>query len=196
MTKLLVLDNYDSFTFNLVQELGALGAEPLVFRNDALTVEQAMALDVDAVVVSPGPCAPESAGISIELIRRCAGVQPVLGVCLGHQAIGAAFGARVVRNTRIVHGKASGVRHRRAGVFRQLPSPFQAGRYHSLVLERDTLPSCLQVTAWTDEGEVMGVRHTKFDVEGVQFHPESVLTPEGRVLLSTWLERVARRSAS
>jgi anthranilate synthase/aminodeoxychorismate synthase-like glutamine amidotransferase len=195
MTKLLVLDNYDSFTFNLVQELGALGAEPLVFRNDALTVEQAMALDVAAVVVSPGPCAPESAGISIELIRRCAGVQPVLGVCLGHQAIGAAFGAKVVRNTRIVHGKASGVRHRRAGVFRQLPSPFQAGRYHSLVLERDTLPSCLQVTAWTDEGEVMGVRHTKFDVEGVQFHPESVLTPEGRVLLSTWLQRVARRAS-
>jgi anthranilate synthase component 2 len=195
MTKLLVLDNYDSFTFNLVQELGALGAEPLVFRNDALTVEQAMALDVAAVVVSPGPCAPESAGISIELIRRCAGVQPVLGVCLGHQAIGAAFGAKVVRNTRIVHGKASGVRHHRAGVFRQLPSPFQAGRYHSLVLERDTLPSCLQVTAWTDEGEVMGVRHTKFDVEGVQFHPESVLTPEGRVLLSTWLQRVARRAS-
>lgn len=195
MTKVLILDNYDSFTFNLVQELGALGAEPLVFRNDALTVEQAMALDVAAVVVSPGPCAPESAGISIELIRRCAGVRPVLGVCLGHQAIGAAFGAQVVRNVRIVHGKASGVRHRRAGVFRQLPSPFQAGRYHSLVLERPTLPSCLEVTAWTDEGEVMGVRHTKFDVEGVQFHPESVLTPEGRVLLSTWLTRVARRSS-
>ena len=194
MTKVLILDNYDSFTYNLVQELGALGAAPLVFRNDALTVDQAMALDVAAVVVSPGPCAPESAGISIELIRRCAGVRPVLGVCLGHQAIGAAFGAKVVRNVRVVHGKASGVRHRRAGVFRQLPSPFQAGRYHSLVLERPTLPSCLEVTAWTDEGEVMGVRHTKFDVEGVQFHPESVLTPEGRVLLATWLTRVARRS--
>lgn len=195
MTKVLILDNYDSFTWNLVQELGALGAEPLVFRNDALTVEEAMALDVAAVVVSPGPCAPDSAGISIELIRRCAGVRPLLGVCLGHQAIGAAFGAKVVRNVRVVHGKASGVRHRRAGVFRQLPSPFQAGRYHSLVLERHTLPRCLEVTAWTDEGEVMGVRHAKFDVEGVQFHPESVLTPQGRVLLSTWLARVARRSS-
>ena len=195
MTKVLILDNYDSFTFNLVQELGALGAEPLVFRNDALTVEEAMALDVAAVVVSPGPCAPDSAGISVELIRRCAGVLPLLGVCLGHQAIGAAFGAKVVRNARVVHGKASAVRHRRAGVFRQLPSPFQAGRYHSLVLERRTLPRCLEVTAWTDEGEVMGVRHAKFDVEGVQFHPESVLTPQGRVLLSTWLARVARRSS-
>lgn len=195
MTKVLILDNYDSFTFNLVQELGALGAEPLVFRNDALTVEQAMALDVSGVVVSPGPCAPDSAGISVELIRRCAGVRPLLGVCLGHQAIGAAFGAKVVRNERVVHGKASAVRHRRAGVFRQLPSPFQAGRYHSLVLERRTLPRCLEVTAWTDEGEVMGVRHVKFDVEGVQFHPESVLTPQGRVLLSTWLSRVARRSS-
>jgi anthranilate synthase/aminodeoxychorismate synthase-like glutamine amidotransferase len=195
MTKVLIVDNYDSFTFNLVQELGALGAEPLVFRNDALTVDQAMALDVAAVVVSPGPCAPESAGISIELIRRCAGVRPLLGVCLGHQAIGAAFGARVVRNVRVVHGKASPVRHRRAGVFRQLPSPFQAGRYHSLVLERETLPSCLEVTAWTDEGEVMGVRHARFDVEGVQFHPESVLTPAGRVLLSTWLTRVSRRTS-
>ncbi len=195
MTKVLILDNYDSFTWNLVQELGALGAEPLVFRNDALTVDQAMALDVAAVVVSPGPCAPDSAGISIELIRRCAGVRPLLGVCLGHQAIGAAFGAQVVRNVRVVHGKASAVRHRRAGVFRRLPSPFQAGRYHSLVLERRTLPSCLEVTAWTDEGEVMGVRHARFDVEGVQFHPESVLTPEGRVLLSTWLQRVARRSS-
>jgi anthranilate synthase component 2 len=193
MTKVLILDNYDSFTFNLVQELGALGAEPLVFRNDAITVEQAMALDVAGVVISPGPCAPDSAGISIELIRRCAGVRPLLGVCLGHQAIGAAFGAKVVRNARVVHGKASGVRHRRAGVFRKLPSPFQAGRYHSLVLERESLPGCLTVTAWTDEDEIMGVRHTRYDVEGVQFHPESVLTPQGRVLLATWLERLTRR---
>jgi anthranilate synthase component 2 len=186
----LVIDNYDSFTWNLVQELGSLGAVPEVFRNDALTVEEALARGADGLVISPGPCAPDSAGISVPLIRAAAGRLPVLGVCLGHQAIGAAFGGKVVRNSRVVHGKASPVRHRKAGVFKHLPSPFQAGRYHSLVIERATCPRALAITAWTDEGEIMGVRHRRFDVEGVQFHPESVLTPDGRLLLQAWLERL------
>jgi anthranilate synthase component 2 len=193
MTRVLVIDNYDSFTFNLVQELGALGASPEVYRNDTLSVDEAMAKQADGILISPGPCAPDSAGISVELIKRAQGRVPVLGVCLGHQAIGAAFGGKVVRNARVVHGKASPVRHRHAGVFKGLPSPFMAGRYHSLVIERATMPSCLAVTAWTDEGEVMGVRHRKYDIEGVQFHPESVLTPNGRELLATWLERISRR---
>jgi anthranilate synthase component 2 len=196
MTRVLVLDNYDSFTWNLVQELGALGAELEVFRNDALSVAQALARKADGILISPGPCAPDSAGISVELIRAAAASRvPVLGVCLGHQAIGAAFGGKVIRNTRIVHGKASPVRHKKAGVFKNLPSPFQAGRYHSLVIEKETMPECLAITAWTDEGEVMGVRHRKLEVEGVQFHPESVLTPDGRVLLGAWLDRLKPRGA-
>jgi anthranilate synthase component 2 len=193
VSRVLVIDNYDSFTYNLVQELGALGAEPEVFRNDALTVEQALARGADGLVISPGPCAPDSAGISVPLIRAAAGRLPVLGVCLGHQAIGAAFGGKVVRNSRVVHGKATPVRHRKAGVFKRLPSPFLAGRYHSLVIDRESMPAVLAITAWTDEGEVMGVRHRRLDVEGVQFHPESVLTPEGRLLLLEWLERLDRR---
>ncbi len=193
MSTILILDNYDSFTFNLVQELGSLGANPVVFRNDAITVAQAIERQPDGILISPGPCAPVSAGISIELIRAAAGHIPVLGVCLGHQAIGAAFGAQVVRNTRIVHGKASPVRHRGVGVFEKVPSPFQAGRYHSLVLERRSMPKCLAVTAWTEEGEVMGIRHRSYDIEGVQFHPESVLTPDGRLLLKTWLDRITSR---
>jgi len=195
MTRVLVIDNYDSFTWNLVQELGALGASPEVFRNDAITVAEVLARKPDGVLVSPGPCAPDSAGISVELIRAAAGKVPLLGVCLGHQAIGAAFGGRVFRNVRVVHGKASPVKHRKAGVFKYLPSPFQAGRYHSLVIERETMPACLAITAWTDEGEVMGVRHRKFDIEGVQFHPESVLTPDGRLLLGAWLDRLAKGGA-
>lgn len=191
--RVLVIDNYDSFTFNLVQELGALGARPEVFRNDTLTVEEALAKRADGILISPGPCAPDSAGISVELIRRVQGTVPLLGVCLGHQAIGAAFGGKVVRNVRVVHGKATPVRHRHAGVFEALPSPFMAGRYHSLVIERASMPTCLAVTAWTDEGEVMGVRHRRYDIEGVQFHPESVLTPDGRTLLGTWLTRISRR---
>lgn len=185
---ILVLDNYDSFTFNLVQELGALGARLEVHRNDAVTVDEVLAKAPRGVLVSPGPCSPREAGISVELIRRCAGRVPVLGVCLGHQAIGAAFGGRVVRNARIVHGKASLVRHRGAGLFQGLPSPLLAGRYHSLVVERTSLPACLRVTAWTDEGEIMGLRHRRFDVEGVQFHPESILTERGHDLLKNFLE--------
>jgi len=193
MTRILVIDNYDSFTFNLVQELGALGATPIVYRNDTLSVEEALAKQAAGILISPGPCAPDSAGISVELIRRAQGLVPILGVCLGHQAIGAAFGGKVVRNTRVVHGKATPVRHRRAGVFKALPSPFMAGRYHSLVIEKSSMPSCLAVTAWTDEDEIMGVRHRRYDIEGVQFHPESVLTPNGRDLLGCWLERISRR---
>ena len=189
---IVIIDNYDSFTFNLVQELGVLGATLEIFRNDAITVDGVLALKPDGVLISPGPCSPREAGISVELIKRCAGVVPVLGVCLGHQAIGAAFGGRVIRNSRIVHGKASPVLHRRAGVFRDVPSPFEAGRYHSLVVEKASLPKSLRVTAWTAEGEIMGLRHARFDVEGVQFHPESILTEHGRTLLGTWLERCAR----
>ncbi len=189
---IVIIDNYDSFTFNLVQEIGVLGAKFEVFRNDAVSVDHVLAMKPAGVLISPGPCSPKEAGISVELITRAAGVVPVLGVCLGHQAIGAAFGGRVIRNSRIVHGKASPVRHRRVGVFRDVPSPFKAGRYHSLVVEKATLPKSLRVTAWTDEGEIMGLKHARYDVEGVQFHPESILTEHGRTLLGTWLERCAR----
>jgi anthranilate synthase/aminodeoxychorismate synthase-like glutamine amidotransferase len=193
--RLLLVDNYDSFTFNLVQYLGELGARVAVFRNDAIDVAGIRAARPDALVISPGPCTPDEAGVSLAAIRELAGELPVLGVCLGHQAIGQAFGGRVVRNARIVHGKASPVLHRGEGIFRGVPSPFAAGRYHSLVVERRSLPRDLQVTAWTREGEIMGLRHRHLDVEGVQFHPESVLTGHGKALLANWLEllRAPRR---
>ncbi len=193
--RLLLVDNYDSFTFNLVQYLGELGAKMAVFRNDAIDVAGIRAARPDALVISPGPCTPDEAGVSLAAIRELAGELPVLGVCLGHQAIGQAFGGRVVRNARIVHGKASPVLHRGEGIFRGVPSPFAAGRYHSLVVERKSLPRELQVTAWTREGEIMGLRHRRLDVEGVQFHPESVLTGHGKALLANWLEglRAPRR---
>jgi anthranilate synthase component II len=190
MKRILVIDNYDSFTFNLVQELGRLGTSPTVYRNDAISVAAAIEMAADGIVISPGPCDPSSAGISLELIHAAAGRIPVLGVCLGHQAIGHAFGGRVVRNAEVMHGKASAVSHRRAGVFRHLPSPFQAGRYHSLVIDPSTLPHCLRVTAWTSKNEIMGIKHRRYDIEGVQFHPESVLTPEGRTLIQTWVNRL------
>ncbi len=188
--RVLVVDNYDSFTFNLVQYLGELGAKVEVFRNDAIDVAGIRARSPDALVLSPGPCTPDEAGVTLEAIRALAGTLPILGVCLGHQAIGQAFGGRVVRNARIVHGKASPVRHGGDGVYAGLPSPFAAGRYHSLVVERQTLPRALRVTSWTDEGEVMGLRHRTLDVEGVQFHPESILTVEGKRLLGNWLAHV------
>jgi anthranilate synthase component 2 len=193
--RLLVVDNYDSFTFNLVQYLGELGAAVEVHRNDQIDVAGIRARRPDGLVLSPGPCTPTEAGITLEAIRAFAGERPILGVCLGHQAIGQAFGGTVVRNFRIVHGKASPVRHRGEGVFAGLPSPFEAGRYHSLVVERASLPRALKVTAWTDEGEIMGLRHRTLDVEGVQFHPESILTGEGKRLLGNWLGRLepARR---
>ncbi|NDY42517.1 aminodeoxychorismate/anthranilate synthase component II [Dissulfurirhabdus thermomarina] len=184
---LLVIDNYDSFTYNLVQALGTLGAEMRVIRNDEATVEEIAAWPVDRLLVSPGPCTPNEAGISVAAIRHFAGKVPILGVCLGHQSIGAAFGARVVRAGRLMHGKTSLVHHDGQGVFRGLPDPFEAMRYHSLLVE-EGLPDCLVKTAWTAEGELMGLRHRELPVEGVQFHPESIMTPEGPALLRNFLE--------
>jgi anthranilate synthase component 2 len=188
--RLVLVDNYDSFTWNLVQYLGELGADVRVFRNDAIDVAGIRKLRPRGLVISPGPCTPDEAGVSLEAIRELAGTIPILGVCLGHQAIGQAFGGKVVRNARIVHGKSSPVLHRGDGIYAGLPSPFEAGRYHSLVVERSTLPRALTVTSWTREGEVMGLRHRTLDVEGVQFHPESVLTGHGKALLGNWLARV------
>ena len=185
---ILVLDNYDSFTWNLVQYLGELGAEPVVRRNDALTVEQALGLGPRAVVVSPGPCDPARAGISVALVRAAArsGI-PLLGVCLGHQAIGEAFGGRVVRAAQPMHGKTDDVRHDGAGVFAGLPSPLRVMRYHSLVVDPGSLPPSLEAVAWSPAGEVMGLRHRSAPVHGVQFHPESVATVDGRALLRNFL---------
>jgi anthranilate synthase component 2 len=194
--RVLLIDNYDSFTFNLVQYLGELGAEVTVFRNDEIDVAAIRAGRPDGLVLSPGPCTPTEAGVTLEAIGALAGALPILGVCLGHQAIGQAFGGKVIRNFRIVHGKSSPVRHEGAGVFAGLPSPFEAGRYHSLVVERESLPAALEVTAWTDEGEIMGLRHRAADVEGVQFHPESILTGEGKRLLGNWLGRLRREERS
>jgi anthranilate synthase/aminodeoxychorismate synthase-like glutamine amidotransferase len=184
----LVIDNYDSFTFNLVQYLGELGAEVEAARNDAVTPEQIEGRAPRGILISPGPCAPDQAGISLEVIGRFAGKVPILGVCLGHQAIGQFFGARVVRADRIVHGKTSPIHHDGRGVFQGIEDPFEATRYHSLVVERSSLPPCLEVSAWTGEGEIMGLRHRDGQsVEGVQFHPESILTRPGKDLLANWL---------
>ena len=186
--RLLMIDNYDSFTYNLVQYLAELGADVEVRRNDAVGLEDVQALAPDGIVVSPGPCTPREAGISVPLIQRFAGQIPILGVCLGHQAIGAAFGGDVVRAPRIMHGKTSPIRHDGTGVFAGLPDPFDATRYHSLVIDPETLPPTLLRNAWTDEGEIMGVRHREHLLEGVQFHPESILTVEGKRLLGNFLE--------
>ena len=186
---LLMIDNYDSFTYNLVQYFGELGEEVRVFRNDEISVEAAAALKPDRVVISPGPCSPAEAGISVAAIKAFAGKVPLLGVCLGHQSIGAAFGGKIVHARQLMHGKTSPVCHLDAGVFRGLPNPFTATRYHSLAIERASLPACLEVTAWTDDGEIMGVRHKEFQVEGVQFHPESIRTEHGHHLLKNFLEQ-------
>jgi len=189
MTKLLVVDNYDSFTYNLVQYLAELGAEPAVHRNDAIGLDDVAALAPDAIVISPGPCTPREAGISVPLIQRFAGRIPILGVCLGHQAIGAAFGGAIVRAPRIMHGKTSPIHHDGRGLFAGLPDPFDATRYHSLVIDPATLPAELERSAWTAEDEIMGVRHRSLFVEGVQFHPESIMTTAGKQLLANFLER-------
>ena len=193
---ILMIDNYDSFTYNLVQYLCELGAEVEVHRNDAISLDQIAARRPAAIVVSPGPCTPREAGISVPVIQRFGPTIPLLGVCLGHQSIGAALGATIRRASRIMHGKTSAIHHDGRGVFTDLPTPFEATRYHSLVIDPPTVPDCLEVTAWTrDEGdrEIMGVRHREWPLEGVQFHPESILTTEGKRLLANFLERVGDR---
>jgi anthranilate synthase component 2 len=184
---LLMIDNYDSFTYNLVQYLGELGEEVRVVRNDELGVEDIARLAPARIVISPGPCTPNEAGVSLPAIARFAGRIPILGVCLGHQAIGQAFGGRVVHAKTLMHGKVSPIHHAGKGVFRGLPSPFNATRYHSLAIERESCPADLEITAWTDDGEIMGVRHRSLAVEGVQFHPESILTEHGHALLRNFL---------
>ncbi len=184
---LLILDNYDSFTYNLVQYFGELGAEMKIFRNDALTVDEVKALAPERICISPGPCTPNEAGISLELIRELGPTTPILGVCLGHQSIGQVYGGDVVRADRLMHGKTSPIHHNGSSVFKGLPSPFEATRYHSLIVKRDTLPDCLEITAWTEEGEIMGLRHKEHPVHGVQFHPESILTEHGKQMLETFL---------
>ncbi len=184
---LLMIDNYDSFTYNLVQYFGELGADVRVFRNDAITPDDIAAMKPDHIVISPGPCSPKEAGISVATIQRFAGKVPLLGVCLGHQSIGAAFGGEIVHAKKPMHGKTSLVQHLDKGVFAGLPNPFTATRYHSLAIRRETLPDCLEVTAWTEDGEIMGVRHKTIEVEGVQFHPESILTEHGHDMLRNFL---------
>lgn len=190
---LLMIDNYDSFTYNVVQYLGELGADVRVFRNDAISVAQIEELAPQQIVLSPGPCTPNEAGVSIDVINHFAGRLPILGVCLGHQCIAQAFGGKIVRAEKVMHGKLSDVHHDSAGVFAGLSNPFTATRYHSLVIERDSMPDCLEETAWTvdsegEKAEIMGVRHTEYAIEGVQFHPESILTEHGHQLLRNFLE--------
>jgi anthranilate synthase component 2 len=186
-TMLLMIDNYDSFTYNLVQYLGELGEKVRVVRNDEMTIDAIEGLSPARIVVSPGPCTPNEAGVSLEVIRRFAGRVPILGVCLGHQAIGQAYGGNVVHARTLMHGKVSEIHHRGQGVFAGLPSPYLATRYHSLAIERASCPDVLEVTAWTEDGEIMGVRHRSLEVEGVQFHPESILTEHGHALLKNFL---------
>jgi anthranilate synthase/aminodeoxychorismate synthase-like glutamine amidotransferase len=192
--RVLVIDNYDSFTFNLVQYLGELGAEVSVYKNDGIDVAGVRSQKPDGVLISPGPCTPDEAGVSLETVRVLGPEIPVFGVCLGHQAIGQAFGGRVVRADRLMHGKTSPILHDGRDLFTGLPSPFEATRYHSLIVERATLPACLEISAWTAEGEIMGLRHRTMRVEGVQFHPESVLTLEGKRLVSNWVSRIGAAS--
>lgn len=192
---IVLIDNYDSFTYNLVQMMSAIGADIQVFRNDAITVDAVVALKPDAVVISPGPCTPKEAGISVDLIRRMSGRVPVLGVCLGHQSLGVAFGATVSNAQRIMHGKVSQVRHDGQGLFKGMGNPFQAGRYHSLAVLKETLPPELVANAFSEDDEIMGMHHVKHPTYGVQFHPESVLTPTGKRLLRNFLDIVAEHKA-
>lgn len=184
---LLMIDNYDSFTYNLVQYLGELGEDIRVFRNNRITLPEIETMKPDRIVISPGPCTPNEAGISVDVIRTFSGKIPILGVCLGHQSIGAAFGGDIIRAPRLMHGKTSVIHHDGKTIYRGLPNPFEATRYHSLIIRKETLPDCLEITAWTDEGEIMGVRHKQHVVEGVQFHPESILTGAGKDLLRNFI---------
>ncbi len=185
---LLMLDNYDSFTYNLVQYLAELGQDVQVYRNDEIDLQKVAELKPRHIVISPGPCTPNEAGISVPLINEFAGKIPILGVCLGHQSIGQAFGGKIVHAKQLMHGKTSQIHHTNVGVFKDLPNPYIATRYHSLVIERETIPECLEVTAWTEDGEIMGVRHKALPIEGVQFHPESILTEHGHALLNNFLK--------
>ena len=186
---LLMIDNYDSFTNNIVQYFGELGEDVRTVRNDEITLEEIAAMKPDRICISPGPKAPKDAGISLDILREFKGKLPILGVCLGHQAIGEAFGGNVIRAKQVMHGKTSLIAHTGEGVFKDLPSPFTVIRYHSLAIERASLPDCLEVTAWTDDGEIMGVRHKEYDIEGVQFHPESILSEHGHALFKNFLAR-------
>ncbi|MEC0179604.1 aminodeoxychorismate/anthranilate synthase component II [Paenibacillus favisporus] len=190
-----VIDNYDSFTYNLVQYLGELGQEVKVYRNDEITVSGIEELAPDHILISPGPCTPNEAGISLETIANFKGKIPIFGVCLGHQAIGQAFGGNVIRAERLMHGKTSPIHHHGTSVFEGLPSPFTATRYHSLLVERDSLPDCLEITAETEEGEIMGLRHKEYPIEGVQFHPESIITDYGHQILRNFLKQTAGAKA-
>ncbi len=185
---LLMIDNYDSFTYNLVQYLGELGQDPKVYRNDKITIAEIEKMRPERIVISPGPCTPKEAGISIDVIKHFAGKIPLLGVCLGHQSIGDAFGGDVIRAPYLMHGKTSMIHHDGRTIFKGLPNPFEATRYHSLIIKRDTLPAVLEVSAWTEDGIIMGVRHKEFKIEGVQFHPESILTGAGKDLLRNFLK--------
>ncbi|MEK3784801.1 MULTISPECIES: aminodeoxychorismate/anthranilate synthase component II [Paenibacillus] len=189
---ILVIDNYDSFTYNLVQYLGELGQEVVVKRNDEISLEQISELGPDHILLSPGPCTPNEAGITLDVIEHFKGKIPIFGVCLGHQAIGQAFGGNVIRAERLMHGKTSPIHHQNQSVFEGLPAPFTATRYHSLLVERSSLPDCLEITAETAEGEIMGLRHKEYDVEGVQFHPESIITDYGHQILRNFLQRSIR----
>jgi anthranilate synthase component II len=185
---LLMIDNYDSFTYNLVQYLGELGQDVHVYRNDEISLDKIRELQPEKIVISPGPCTPNEAGISLALIKEFAGKIPLLGVCLGHQSIGQAFGGKIIKAKTLMHGKTSLIHHNNTGVFKNLPNPYTATRYHSLVIERETIPDCLEITAWTDDDEIMGVKHKTLAVEGVQFHPESILTEHGHDLLNNFLK--------
>ncbi len=184
---ILMLDNYDSFTYNLVQYLGELGADMQVFRNDKVTLEEIQKMKPEKIVISPGPCTPEKAGLSVDVVKQFAGKVPILGVCLGHQSVASAFGGEIIKASRIMHGKTSMIHHDDKTIFKGLPQPFQATRYHSLVVKRETLPDCFEVSAWTEQDEIMGIRHKTLAVEGVQFHPESILTLQGKDLLKNFL---------
>jgi anthranilate synthase component 2 len=183
-----MIDNYDSFTYNLVQYFGELGEDVHTYRNDEITLEKIAALKPDRICISPGPCTPNEAGVSVPLLKNFAGKLPILGVCLGHQSIGAAFGGKIIRAQQVMHGKTSIIQHTGLGVFKNIPNPYTVIRYHSLAIERSSLPDCLEVTAWTEDGEIMAVRHKEFAIEGVQFHPESILSEHGHALLKNFLE--------
>ncbi|MFA5182411.1 MAG: aminodeoxychorismate/anthranilate synthase component II [Syntrophales bacterium] len=187
---ILMIDNYDSFTYNLVQYLQQMGREVAVYRNDEITVAEIENMEVEAIFLSPGPCSPKEAGVTVDIIRRFHETVPIMGVCLGHQAIGFAFGGEVVRADKVMHGKSSSIRNDGQTIFQGLPDPFTAGRYHSLIVKRDTLPACLEVSAETAEGEIMGLRHREYPVEGIQFHPESILTPQGKRIIRNFLNLV------